>query len=90
MSAPSTARNIISALLLSLAAALFSAVVHALYPLISAVVSGLFSSRAGAGSGGIGAVAGGVSESFLLAILVAGPVFFLIIFALLRRRRVLR
>ena len=52
MSAPSTARNIISALLLSLAAALFLALVYALYPLISAMASGLVSSRAGAGGGG--------------------------------------
>jgi Na+/citrate or Na+/malate symporter len=87
MSAPSTARNIISALLLSLVAAIFLAVIYALYPVISAIVSGLFSSRTGAGSGGIGAVACWVGESFLLVILVAEPVLFLITFALLQRRR---
>jgi hypothetical protein len=89
MSAPATSRNIISALLLSLVATFLLAAIYAFYPLISVMASGRFSSHAGAGSGGIGAVAGGGGESFLWAMLVAEPVVFLIIFALLRRRRVL-
>ena len=88
MSAPSTPRSIFSALLLSLITTFLLAMIYAFYPLMSATVSGLFRSRAGAGSGGIGAVAGGVGESLLWAVLVVEPVAFLIIFALLRRRRV--
>ena len=89
MSTPSTSRNILLALLLSLAATFLLAIIYAFYPLISAMVSGLFSSRAGAGGGGIGAVAGGGGESLLRAVLVIEPVLFLITFALLRRRRAL-
>ncbi len=89
MSTPSTSRNIISALLLSLVLTFLLAVIYVFYPLISLMVSGLFSNRAGAGSGGIGAVAGGFGESLLWAALVFEPVVFLIIFALLQRRRVL-
>jgi hypothetical protein len=88
MFAPSKWRDIFFALLLSLAAAFLAAVAYAFYPLISAVVAGLRGSRAGAGSGGIGAVAGG-GVSSLLTMIVVEPVFFLIIFALLRRRRAL-
>ena len=90
MSVPAPARNILLALLLSLVAGLFPAVIYAFYPLIAATVSNLAGSRGAAGSGGIGAVAGGVGESFLWAVLVAAPVLFLIIFALLQRRRVPR
>ena len=89
MSASSTSRDIISALSLSLVASLLLAVLYAFYPLISAMIPSLFSSRGGAGSGGIGAVAGGVGESFLWAVLIVEPVIFLIIFALLRRGRAL-
>lgn len=90
MATPSTARNILLALLLSLTAGLLLAVTYAFYPLIAAVVSNFVASRAGAGSGGIGTVAGGVGESFLWAALIAVPVLFLGTFALLRRRRVPR
>lgn len=89
MSASSTSGNIFAALLLSLAAAFLLAALYAFYPLISALASGLLSSRAGSGSGGIGAAAGGVGGSFLSAALVVEPVAFLVIFALLRRRRAL-
>ena len=89
MSTPTTSRNIFLALLLSLAATFLLAIVYVFYPLISAVVSGLFSNRSGAGSGGIGAVAGGVGESFLWSALLIEPVAFLLTFALLRRRRAL-
>lgn len=89
MSAPPTPKNIFLALLLSLVASFLLAAVYAFYPLISAVVSGLLSSGMSGGSGGIGAVAGGVGESFLWTLLLTEPVVFLIIFALLRRRRVL-
>ena len=89
MSTPSTLRNIFSALLLSLVTTFVLAVFYAFHPLISTIVSSLFSSHAGAGSGGIGAVAGSVGESFLWAVLIAEPVVLLIIFAVLQRRRVL-
>lgn len=89
MLAPSTWRDIFLALLLSLAFTLLAAVAYAFYPLISAVLTGLLVSRAGAGSGGLGAAAGGVGESLPPAMLVVGPVSFLVIFALRRRRRVL-
>jgi len=74
MHTSSMTRNIFLALLLSFAATCLLAVIYALYPLISAMASALISIRADAGSGGIGAVAGGASESLLLAILVAEPV----------------
>jgi hypothetical protein len=78
----------ISALLLSLVATFLLAIIYAFYPLISAMGSGLFSGRWGGGSGGIGAAAGGVVESFRWAVLVVEPAVFLIAFALFRRRRV--
>jgi hypothetical protein len=89
MSLPSTSRNFLLALVLSLVLTFLIAIIYALHPVIYAIVSGLTSSSAGAGSSGIGAVAGGLGESFLWAALPAEPVFFLIIFALLQRRRVL-
>ena len=88
MDAPSTLRDIFSALLLSLVMTCLLAIIYAFYPLISAVVSGLFSGRAGAESSGVGAVAGGVGESLLWSVLIVEPVLFLIIFAWFRRRHV--
>lgn len=87
MSAPSTPRDVFSALLLSLAATFLLAVVYAFYPLISVMVSGLFRSVAGAASGGVGASAGGVGASLLWVVLAVEPAAFLVAFALLRRRR---
>ena len=89
MYAPSTLRDIFFALSLSLVLTFLVAIIYAFYPLISVMVSGLVGSRVGAGSGGIGVVVGGVAESFLWVVLVAEPVLFLVIFALLRQRRVL-
>ena len=89
MYAPATLRDIFFASLLSIVITFFVAVTYAFYPLLSAMVSGLVGSYIGTGSSGIGAVAGGVSGSFVRAVLVAEPVIFLIIFALLRRRRML-
>ncbi len=87
MSLPTTLRNILLALSLSTVLTFLVAIVYAFYPVISAMTSGLVSGHAGAGSGGIGAVAGGLGESFMWAVLLAEPVIFLIIFALLQRRR---
>ena len=87
MSSPSTARNFLLALVLSITAGIFLAAIYAFYPVIAAIVSAFAASRAGDGSGGIGAVAGGVGESLLWAALVAVPVLFLIFFALFQRRR---
>ena len=85
MSDGRTARNVLSALVLSLTLSFLAAVVYAFYPILAAALAGLL--RSGDGTGGIGAVAGGVGASVLLVFLLAEPVLFLIIFALLRRRR---
>jgi Zn-dependent protease with chaperone function len=85
MSSTSRARDGLTALLLSLTLTLILAVVYALYPVAAAIFTSVLSRRDG---GGIGAVAGGLGESFLWALLLLEPALFLIIFAWLRRRRV--
>lgn len=85
MSSTTTSRNIFLSLLLSIILTFILAIIYAFSP-ISAILASLLSRRDG--TGGIGAVAGGLSESFLLVLLVAGPVLFLIIFSLLQRRHV--
>ena len=81
-----TRSNIFLALFLSLIITLLCLVLYALYPLVSAIVA---SSLRSPDTGGIAAVAGGVSESALKVLLIE-PVVFLILFALLQRRRVRR
>lgn len=84
---PETKRsNIFLALLLSLTLTLLCLVLYALYPLVSAIMS---SSLRSPGTGGIAAVAGGVSDSGLKVLLIE-PILFLIVFTLLERRRVRR
>jgi hypothetical protein len=78
-----TTRNILLALLLSFALTFVVAIIYTFYPLISVLLS---NASGGAETGGIGAVAGGVSSSFLFALLVVEPILFLTIFALLQRR----
>lgn len=75
-------RNILLALLLSFALTFVVAIVFTFYPLISVLLS---NASSGSETGGIGAVAGGVSSPFFFALLVVEPVLFLIIFALLQR-----
>ena len=84
---PATTRsNIFLALLLSLILTLLSVILYILYPLVSAIMA---SSPRSPDTGGIAAVAGGVSESWLKVLLIE-PIVFLIVFALLQRRRVKR
>ena len=80
-----TQRNLFLALFLSLILTLVSVVLYALYPLVSA----LLSSMRNPGTGGIAAVTGGVSVSFLKLALIE-LILFLVIFAVLQKRRVRR
>jgi uncharacterized membrane protein len=80
-----TSRSLLIALPLSLALTFILAVVYAFYPLIAMTVAGF--SEGTAGTGGVGAVAGGVGESFLWAVLLLEPLLFLLIFTALMRRR---
>lgn len=82
-----TARNIFLALSLSLGLTFVSAVLYTFYPLIAASLGLVLHSIVSSGpQTGIGAVAGGVSASFLNMLLILAFVLFLIIFALLQRR----
>jgi hypothetical protein len=83
-----TFRNIFLALFLSLGLTLVSGVLYAFYPLMSASLGSLWGAifSTGPQTGGIGAVAGGVSESFLKVLLILALVLFLIIFPVLQKR----
>ena len=81
-----TGRNIFLALMLSVPLTFVVVIAYTFYPFISVLLSNALSSS---GTGGVGAVAGGVSSLFLSALLVA-PILFLIIFALLQRRSATR
>ena len=85
MSAATTVRNALLAVLISLATTGLFAVLFVLLPLIPALLSGVSSSS---GTGGIGAVSGGVSASFGRILPLLAVVLFLIIFGLLQRKRV--
>ncbi len=80
-----TSRNILIALLLSLTLTFVLAAAYVFYPIIAAALVSL--SSHGGGTGGIGVVAGGLSESFLWAALLLEPVLFLIVFVFLERSR---
>ena len=86
MSSTTTLRNILLALLLSLMLTFLLVILYAFYPLISALLTGLQSPHAGTGGIAVGVGAG--SRSFLLGLALAESILFLIIFALLQRRRV--
>ena len=75
------------ALALSMVITLGLAFVYILWPLMSAV---LWSMLRNPGIGGIDVVAGGVSSSFLIAMLVLEPFLFLIIFGLLQAKHTRR
>lgn len=81
------ARNILLALLLSLALTFTLAFLYAFYPLILGVLSLVWKGITSSGpqTGGIGAVAGGVSVSLTKTLAVAAALF-LIIFPLLQKR----
>jgi uncharacterized BrkB/YihY/UPF0761 family membrane protein len=74
-------RNILLALLLGFVC---SAVLAVIFPLASAILS---AARSTPETGGIAAVAGGVSESSLLLLLFLWPLLALAFFFLLQRRR---
>jgi len=76
------------ALVLSVSLVVLLGFLYTFYPLIFAMLSSLrhaFSSNP-AGTGGITAVAGGLSSSFLISLLLLEPFLFFIIFAVLQRR----
>lgn len=78
-----TIRNVVLSALLSLT--ILFAMLYVLYPLILVWWNAMFSSS---GTGGIGAVVGGVSVSFLKILCPIALILFLIFLGLLQRRRV--
>jgi len=85
-----TGRNILVALVLSLSLTLVLGAAYTFYPLISLILTSLWNRIASSqpDSNGIAVVAGGVSESFLRALVVVAPILFFIIFGLLQKRTV--
>jgi H+/Cl- antiporter ClcA len=83
-----TGRNILIALLLSLFLTLVLGAFYTFYPVILLILASLWNRIASSqqDSNGIAAVAGGVSESFLMVLVVVAPILFFIIFALLQKR----
>lgn len=83
-----TVRNIFLALFLSLGLTFVLAVLYTFYPLIAASLSLVWTSTVSSGpqTHGIGAVAGGVTTSFMNVMVIVALVLFLIIFALLQKR----
>ena len=79
-----TQRNVFLALFLSLMLTLGLVVLYALYPLVTALLSSMARNP---DTGGIAAVAGGVSVSFLKIVFIE-LILFLVIFVLLQKRRV--
>ncbi len=80
-------RNILLAFLLSMTLTFGLAFVYVFYPMIFAVLRRMLRSP---GIGGIDAVAGGVSSSFLIALMVLELFIFLIIFGLLQGKHARR
>ena len=66
------------------------AALYTFYPLISLILSSLWNRIVSSqpDSNGIAAVAGGVSESFLVVLVVVALILFCIIFSLLQKRTV--
>ena len=75
-------KNIIKSLVASVSLTFAIGIVYVLY---SSTITGQFGDSQ-AGTGGIGAVAGGISESILTVLLIAIPVLFLIAFLFLQKR----
>lgn len=71
----------------SLLRALLSSLAVTLAVAFAAVLYAVFRSASVAGTGGIGAVAGGVSETFLSVILVGLPLTFLLSYLFIRGPR---
>jgi uncharacterized membrane protein YqaE (UPF0057 family) len=85
LSSTQTSKNILIALLLSILLTFILTIIYALYPIMIALLADGLSHRAG--GGGVGAVAGGLGSSLRTVLLLESGLF-LIIFALLQRRRV--
>lgn len=83
-------KDIVLASLLSMTLTFGVGFVYTFYPIVAAVFRSRFVNSGPAGTGGFGAVAGGVSSNFLLALFVLEPLIFLIIFAWLRAKHVAR
>jgi hypothetical protein len=83
-----TVRNFFLSLVLSLALTFVVTVLYVFYPVLWTMVGGIFGSvfSRNPQSGGIAAVAGGMSEPFFRIVVVTASVLFLLIFTLLQRR----
>jgi predicted histidine transporter YuiF (NhaC family) len=83
-----TVRNLFLSLVLSLVLTFVITVLYVFYPVLSLIVGSMFRSvsSTNAHSDGIAAVAGGVSDSFLLIVVVMALALFLLIFTFLQRR----
>lgn len=78
-----TVRNVAMSALLSITVTALFAMLYVLSPLIIVWISAMFGSSE---TGGIGAVAGGASVTFLRTLCPIALVLFLIIFGLLQRK----
>jgi len=83
-----TIRNFFLSVVLSLALGFVLGVLYVFYPVLWAIVGGIFRSAfsRNAQSAGIAAVAGGMSESAFRIVVVTASISFLVIFTLLQRR----
>lgn len=83
-----TVRNLFLSLVLSLVLTFVITVLYVFYPALSLIVGGMFRrvSSPNTHSDGIVAVAGGVSGSFLIIVVVMASALFLLIFTFLQRR----
>ena len=81
-------RNLFLSLILSLALTFVVTVLYIFYPVLSLLISGLLQSlfSRDAQTGGIAAVAGGVSGTFLSTAMILALAVFFVIFALLQTR----
>ena len=81
-------KNLLLAFVLSLLLTLALAFLYTFYPILLALLGLIWQGITSKGpqTGGIGAVAGGVSKSFLITLVIVVAVSFLIIFAVLQKR----
>ena len=83
-----TMRNFFLSVVLSLALSFVLSVLYVFYPVLWAIIGGIFRSAfsRSAQREGIAAVGGGMSESFFGIVVVTASILFLVIFTLLQRR----
>ena len=81
-------RNLLLALLLSLSLTLVFAVLYIFFPVISSILTSLWSGFASSqpDRNEIAAVAGGASTAFLKGLVFVAPILFFAIFVLLQKR----